>query len=245
MPAKNNNKHPRYALVDLLRGIAIAMMFTYHFAWDLNTFNYIRLDFYHDPFWLHYRTVIVSMFLLVMGISLYLAHHKKIVRYRFLVRLYWLIGCSLIITISTYFYNGERFIYFGILHFITLASVLGLLFVRYYWLNLILGLVVIAMGNLVQCSLFNPRVVNWIGFVSNKPQTDDYVPLFPWFGVVLLGIFLARWAYQAHPFPLVTSWQGHSAISRLLQFGGRHSLIIYMLHQPVFIGILTLVDVVS
>ena len=245
MSVEKNNKRPRYALIDLLRGIAIAMMFTYHFAWDLNNFNYLKLDFYHSPFWLHYRSVIVSLFLLVMGISLYLAHHRKIIRDRFLKRLYWLIGCSLIITISTYLYTGERFIYFGILHFITLASILGLLFVRFYWLNLVFGLVIIILGNSLQYSLFNPKTLNWIGFVSSKPQTDDYVPLFPWFGVVLLGIFIARWAYQEHQFSFLISWKGKSPVSRLLQFGGRHSLIIYMLHQPVFIGILTVMASLS
>jgi uncharacterized membrane protein len=240
MPAEQNNKHTRYAIIDLLRGIAIAMMFSYHFAWDLNNFRLVELDFYQNPFWLHYRTAIVSLFLLVMGTSLQLAHHQRIRLKPFLRRLYWLIACALIISISTYIYNGQRYIYFGILHFIAVASVLGLLFVRFYWLNLVLGLGIIVAGISLQHAIFDPKMWNWIGFVTSKPLTDDYVPLFPWFGVVLLGMFIARLVFQERPLPALMHFTNRSAVSRLLQFGGRHSLLIYMLHQPLFIGLLTL-----
>lgn len=240
MPAAPNNKHARYAVVDLLRGIAIVMMFSYHLAWDLNNFRLVELDFYHDPFWLHYRTVIVSLFLLVMGASLQLAHHRQIRLNAFVRRLSWLIACALIISVSTYIYSGQRYIYFGILHFIAVASILGLLFVRFYWLNLVLGVGIVIVGLSLQHSFFDARVWNWIGFVTSKPQTDDYVPLFPWFGVVLLGMFIARLVFIERRLPALADFNNRSSISRLLQFGGRHSLPIYMLHQPVFIGLLSL-----
>lgn len=238
MPQENNNKHHRHDLIDLLRGIAIVMMFTYHFSWDLNNFNYIRLDFYHDPFWLHYRTFIVSMFLGIMGVSLYLAHSGQFRRHGFLKRLYWLIACSALISVTTLQFSGERFIYFGILHFITVASLLALPFVRLYWLNLVSGLLIIIMGTTLQHSWFDPRYLNWIGFATDKPPTDDYVPLFPWFGVVLLGMFIGRLIYHERKFAIFSQWNGYSGVAKLLCLAGRHSLIIYMVHQPIFIGIL-------
>lgn len=237
MSEKSPTSTRRFALVDALRGMAIVMMFVYHFSWDLNNYNFVTIDFFRTPFWLHFRTVIVTTFLLVMGISLSLAHQRGINRQAFLKRLYWLLGCSLLITLSTIQFNGERFIYFGILHFITVASVLALPLVRYYWLNLLLGIGIIAAGTSIQYSLFDPRYLNWVGFVTTKPLTDDYVPLFPWFGIVLLGIFFAQWAHTRQHLPLLANWRGEFAAARLLRFAGRHSLLIYMLHQPVFIGI--------
>lgn len=238
MAQNNNTYYSRFALIDVLRGVAIALMFVYHFSWDLNNFKFLVIDFFHDPFWLHFRTIIVSLFLLVMGASLYLAHQKDINRKKFLRRLLWLVGCAALITMATFLSSGERFIYFGILHFIALASVLALPFVKLYWSNLVLAAIVIIAGTQLHDPTFNPRYLNWIGLASEKPLTDDYVPLFPWFGVVLLGIFLARWVFAERKFTFVSEWRGQHPLARLLRYAGRYSLLIYMLHQPIFIGIL-------
>ena len=65
------------------------------------------------------------------------------------------------------------------------------------------------------------------------------------FGVVLLGMFFAKWAYQQHNIPLIINWQGQNPVARSLRFAGRHSLLIYMLHQPVFIGLLYLLSMLT
>jgi len=232
----------RYELLDVLRGSAILMMFSFHFSFDLNYFHYIRTDFYHNPFWLNYRILIVSTFLSVMGMSLYVAHHRGLQMQKYLRRLLWLVICALLITVATRYWAGNRFIYFGILHFIAAASVLALPFVRLYWTNLVLGVGIILISNFVSLEFMNPRYLNWIGLMQGKPLTEDYVPLFPWFGVVLLGIFFARWAQGEGNFPPFSQWRSRLAAFRVLRFGGRHSLLIYMLHQPVFIACLYLVS---
>jgi len=234
-------KPVRYELLDVLRGSAILMMFSFHFSYDLNNFHYIQTDFYHNPFWLNYRTLIVSSFLSVMGMSLYVAHHRGLQKQKYLQRLAWLVLCALLISAATRYWAGSRFIYFGILHFIAVASVLALPFVRLYWSNLLLGVGIIIIGNQLSLAFMNPRYLNWIGLMQGKPLTDDYVPLFPWFGVVLLGIFFARWALSEGNFPGFGRWQSRLAVFRVLRFGGRHSLLIYMLHQPIFIGCLYLI----
>ena len=74
--------------------------------------------------------------------------------------------------------------------------------------------------------------------MTHKPPTEDYVPLLPWIGVVLLGIFAAphimKWS-QTH-MQSVTD----TAAIRWLALAGRHSLAIYLLHQPLLIGVLSL-----
>ncbi len=242
MPSDYNIKYQRYALIDAVRGMAILMMFVYHFSWDLNNFKFLTIDFYHTPFWLNFRTVIVTTFLSVMGVSLYLTQQKGMNKQSFLKRLYWLSGSALLITVITLISNGERYIYFGILHFIAIASVLALPLLRFYWINLMLGILIILLGLSYQDPLFNPRYLNWIGFVSEKPVTDDYVPIFPWLGVVLIGIFVGRWAYSEQKFKFIKTWHGNFPLVRLLRYAGQHSLLIYMVHQPIFIGILYVIQ---
>lgn len=232
---------PRFQLVDVARGIAIVMMFIYHFSFDLNYFNFIEQDFYRDPFWINFRIVIVSTFLAVVGISLYLAHHKHFNQRGFIKRLAILIACAALVSLSSYLMFPRSTIFFGILHFIAAASLLGVLFVRFYWLNLILGAGIILISMFYQHPVFNHPLLQWIGLMTHKPVTEDYVPLLPWFGVVLIGIFFARWAYTHGNFTALSRWQSHTVVARGLQFAGRHSLLIYMLHQPLFIGSLYLV----
>lgn len=231
----------RFHLVDALRGLAIVMMFSFHFSFDLNYFHFIRTDFYHNPFWLNYRIVIVSTFLSVMGMSLYIAHHKGLQTQRYLRRLFILLACAGLVSLGSYLMFPRAMIFFGILHFIAAATILGLPFVRLYWTNLIAGIAIILIGSHVQDTFFDQRFLQWIGLMTHKPITEDYVPLFPWFGVVLLGIFFARWACTARHFPAFSQWQSPSRVVRGLRFAGRHSLLIYMVHQPIFIGCLYLI----
>ncbi|RZJ07647.1 MAG: DUF1624 domain-containing protein, partial [Rubrivivax sp.] len=72
------------------------------------------------------------------------------------------------------------------------------------------------------------RWTNWVGFVTHKPVTEDYAPLLPWFGVMLLGFVVTR----ARPH----LWRGEAP--RPLAVLGRWSLSFYMVHQPVLIGLL-------
>ena len=123
------------------------------------------------------------------------------------------------------------------------ASLLGLLFLRCYRLNLVLAISLLAVAG-YQHPWFDPQAVNWIGFMTYKPLTEDYVPLVPWFGVLLLGLFLAQWLTRAGKLSAQhePAWVGRAGLLRL---AGRHSLLIYMLHQPILVGIVGLFSLMS
>ena len=229
----------RFHSIDILRGLAMILMVVFHFFFDLSFLGLISLDFYNDPFWLHARTFIVTMFLTLVGVS-FVLHNQSGFSYRkFFLRQRNLLFCVLLISVSTYFVSKDRFIFFGILHFIFVASFLNLFFIRHFHINLFLGVLLILIGNFFSNEVFHNSYLIWIGFQEFKPATDDYVPLLPWYGVVLIGIFLGK--------ILTDKTDLLSRIEQLFCLGkagqliglmGRHGLMVYMIHQPILLAIL-------
>jgi len=223
----------RIVAVDVARGLAVIAMVAYHFCFDLAHVGLAGWNFYRDPFWLHARTAILSSFLLLAGVSLVLADRHAAARRGFWRHVATIAGCALLVTIATLAVFPRSFIWFGVLHAIAVSLVLVRPLVRRPWPALAVGLAVIAAGNLIAAPAFDARALGWIGFATVKPVTEDYVPLFPWMGVILLGVaaahLLARGQFHAIA-PL-------SRLPRGVALAGRHSLAIYMVHQPVLMGI--------
>lgn len=226
---------PRFAAIDALRGFAILLMIAYHFSFDLNYHGWIHQDFNHAAFWLTARACIVSLFLLLVGISLVL-NAQRANSVSFWRRQGRLLAACIAVTIASYLMFPQSFIFFGILHFILLTSLLGRLFVKFYYVNLLASLLTLLAGITFSNPFFNSPWLQWIGFMTYKPFTEDYVPIFPWFGVVLAGIFLGRLIVK-NPALLTIDLIG----TRQLAQAGRHSLAIYLLHQPLLLGVLFLV----
>lgn len=213
-------------------------MVGFHFCFDLNFFHLANFDFYRDAFWLNLRSIIVTLFLFIVGISFHLANGKGFRAKPFLRRLGMIACCAVAVSAGSYAIFPASGIFFGVLHFITLASVLGLLFLPFHRMNLVLGIAAIAAGLSLEHAWFDQPWFNWIGFTTHKPISEDYVPLFPWFGVVLLGLYLGKILTSGGHWPKLANWQSGSCPVRLLGWAGKHSLAIYMLHQPVLLGIL-------
>jgi uncharacterized membrane protein len=232
----------RFQAVDALRGSAILLMFIYHFIFDLNMYRVVDYPIYTGTFWIAFRTVIVVTFLTLVGVSLHLAYVDGFKPKPFSRRFLQILIYAGLVSLGTYLFTPRAMVYFGILHFIAAASVLGLLFLPFYRLNLALGAGLIVLGLVYQHPWFDEPWLRFIGLMTHKPHTLDYVPLLPWFGVVLIGIFLGKTVFgfkdvaQAE----AAQWQSDLAPVRLLAFGGRHSLNIYLLHQPIFVGLVIL-----
>lgn len=237
--AQPTHKSPRLAIVDAGRGIALLLMFAYHFSFDLNYYGFIHVDFNHTPFWLGARTFIVTLFLLLVGISLQLANASGIRWSATWRRLAMIAAAAVGVTLASAMLFPHSYIFFGILHFIAVASLLGLPFLRYRWLTLVAAIGLLLLDFAYSSPLFNQPLLQWFGLMTYKPITEDYVPLLPWFGAVLLGIFIGSWMVQLrHRF---NHWQGKTGPWPLVRWGGRHSLLLYLIHQPILLGLLYLV----
>jgi uncharacterized membrane protein len=234
-------KHPRLPLIDALRGFAVAQMIVYHFIYDLNYFGWVNVAMPRDQPWVAWRTAIVTQFLLLVGASLVLrATHKPAWR-DFWSRWAQIALAAALVSAGTWLVFGPRYVWFGILHFIAVALLLARPLVALGAWNFALGAAAIAVGLLVRDPAFNPTPLNVIGLVTVKPRTEDYVPLLPWIGVVLIGVALGA-VWRRHGFALAPALRRlNEAPPRWLVFLGVWSLMVYLLHQPVLMGILWLV----
>ena len=227
----------RHERLDALRGLAMVWMAVFHFGFDLNDMRWLQpvQDFYRDPFWTWQRTAIVSLFLLCAGAGQALALQAGQGSARFWWRWAQIAGCAVLVSIGSALLYPHSWISFGVLHGIALMLVVGRLAAplgRWLWL---LGALALLLPQFVQHAFFDTRWTNWVGLVTRKPVTEDFVPLLPWLGVLLWGLAAGRWLQmrRAH-------WIGGRlpALLRPLALLGGWPLSFYMLHQPVFIGAL-------
>lgn len=230
---------PRIAAIDIARGVAIVAMIIYHFSWDLAFLGFVNFDPTQSLPWVIFQKLIVGTFIFLTGVSLVLGHGETIRWRPFWRRFAIILGAALLISAGTYAFNPGTFVYFGVLHAIALFSLMGLAFLTAP-LALVIGLAVILIGLqlFIQSPLFGEKLWSWIGLWDAPPPSEDLVPIFPWFGVALLGIAATRWAISSGVTDRLAQFKGTSAPSRALAKLGRWSLVIYVLHQPILIGIL-------
>jgi uncharacterized membrane protein len=230
---------PRFAVVDLARGVAIIAMIAYHLCWDLSYFRFISADVGYDPQWVVIARTILSAFLFLVGVGLVLGHGRGIRWRAFWKRWVFVLVGALLITSGTYIAFPDTFVYFGVLHAIALFSVLALPFILApLWLLIAVTVPVLALPWFYANPLFNEKPWSWIGFWQVPPPANDLVPIFPWFGVVLLGIVTTRLVLRSTFSERIARINPQGRLSRVLQFLGRWSLLIYLLHQPLLLAVI-------
>jgi uncharacterized membrane protein len=180
----------------------------------------------------------VSLFLFCAGIGQAIALEQRQGWRRFWRRWAQVAGCALLVSVGSWLMFKDRFISFGVLHAIAVMLIVARLTAgwgRWLWLA---GAVAIALDRVVHHPFFDSRLTNWIGLMTHKPATEDYVPLLPWIGVLWWGLAAGQWmlerrrAWLTRPVPRIV---------RPMAVLGRWSLSFYMLHQPVLIGLLLIV----
>ena len=236
----------RYQEIDVLRGLAIFGMIVFHFFFDLDFLGIAEREMYAGG-WGIFQKAIATTFLLLVGVSLTLSYARAQKHHaipslfaKYGKRALMVFGCGVLITLVTYLLYPQQYIVFGILHMIGVSILLALAFLSLYWLNLVLGVVLIYLGTIVQQQVVQTKALLWLGFVYPGFTTLDYYPLLPWFGVVLVGLFLGKYFYPRAErrfrsvfAPIPAGW-----IPKLLSWMGRRSLMIYLVHQPILIGLL-------
>jgi uncharacterized membrane protein len=231
----------REAGLDALRGLAMIWMAAFHGAFDLNHAGLIaRQNFYSDPFWTVQRTVILSLFLFCAGWALALRRDRGFDA-AFTRRWLQVAGCAVAVSLGSWWMFPRSFIWFGVLHAMALMLPLTMLLTGWLGQRAMLwggiGLVLVAapafLGGFVW---FDSRWTGWIGLMTHKPITEDYVPLLPWLGVLWIGLAFG-FALGLFKRQRDSVWQLPRWLVPLAHLG-RWPLSFYMLHQPVLIGLI-------
>lgn len=230
----------RWAVLDTFRGAAIVTMVVYHFCFDLALNGWLVADFGDDWRWVAFRVSILGAFLLAAGASLGLASLSGFDERKFWRRIGVIAGAALLVTVGSWTMFPESFIYFGVLHAIALMTLLGRPMLRLGTALFVVGPAIVAAGVALRFSLFDAPWLHWVGMMTFRPRTEDYVPLFPWFGVFLTGAAVASSIASTTNAAALSAWRPPRPF-RALPWLGRHSLAIYLIHQPVLLGTMQLV----
>lgn len=231
----------RFEWLDTLKGILLIAMASYHTMWDLADAGYLDAAFPSTGWPRLYARAIASSFLFISGFSLVLAHGHGIRWKSFGKRLAVIAAAAALVTVASYFVIPQGLIFFGILHEIAVASLFGLLFLRLAWpITVFAAAIIIAVPNYVSPSdMFSPPWLWWVGLSAHTHNSFDYVPVLPWLGAFLLGVAFGKIGtiqdslrQNARGIRPSKSWTAPIA------FLGRHSLVFYLVHQPVLISIL-------
>jgi len=265
----------RWGALDGARGLAVVAMIVFHSIWDLSYFGYAPANLpWSTPMRLFGHSIAFS-FLFIAGVALTLAHRDRIRWRPFWRRFAIVAGAAALVTIGTYIVFPSGFVFFGILHCIAAASVIALPFLLAPWpVALGAAALFLAGPELFVSPIFDSNWLQWLGLSTSEPMTQDWRPLFPWTGALLLGVAVGKLPLPVngeragvrgegnsperttqkdsadfsippnpqapHPNPLPTSGE-----RGWLTFLGRHSLIIYLAHQPLLFALFTAIVVVA
>ncbi|MBQ1434663.1 MAG: DUF1624 domain-containing protein [Clostridia bacterium] len=230
MPTKKSTeKKPRLNFIDTLRGFSVISMIFYHLCFDIYDFGIYPLGIGTLPFeaW---RMSIVTVFLTLSGISQNLSRSR-------LRRALITIGAAYLVTAATYLFDPHMYVVFGVLHCLGFSALIYAVFKKYIdrvpfapfvFMAAFIVLLIIKFPTVSVPHLYA------FGLCDAAFTSSDYYPLLPNVFLFLFGTSLT---------PHLTGEKTSAFLTRThvrpLDFAGRHALIIYLLHQPVMVGIIT------
>lgn len=212
----------RSDFLDAYRGLAVFLMMVFHFCWDLRNFSFVEYSIY-DPFWVYFRSLILTLFLTAIGWSSYLTL-KKGSNQSFWKRDIKLFLSASAISLVTYIAVPDQWIYFGILHFIFIASLLTRPFAKWPIASAVIGAVILLIYHTTNYLLFPNAFATITNYLTLPQRTLDIVFPFPWIGVILIGPLLGYLNWHKCSIP-------QSLFIDILAFLGRFALPIYLVHQ--------------
>jgi len=229
----------RIFALDYARAIALVGMAIYHFTYDLTWFGLVPPGTATRGSWAIFARIVAGSFIFIAGISLHLAHRDGLRLRAWSRRFAVLLAAAAAVSAATYLAIPSRFVYFGILHSIAFSGLVGLAFLRVPAPITLLAVLAVALAPRVLggMPMFDTVWLAWLGLSPWFPPAVDYVPVFPWLAPFLAGMGVAKIADRFGIWERLTT-TAPSRMGRVLAWPGEHSLVVYLVHQPVLIGLL-------
>lgn len=236
MEGKNFISAGRFWQIDFARGLAVVLMVIFNWSVTLDYFKIFSSGGGWLYWWLFPRLA-ASSFILLAGISFFLMAEKiknfEELKKKSFYRGIKIFALGLLATAATFFLTPNYTVWFGILHFFGISFLLAPFFVNVGKINLVLGILVLALGFYLNTLPQQNSFLLWLGLPPENFTTFDYFPLLPWFGVFLLGVFFGEKIHRNFSRP-------KNYPNNPLCFFGRNSLAVYVAHQPLLIAVLYL-----
>lgn len=219
--------------IDFLRTIALILMVIFHIVFDLNEFAGINID-YLRGFWYWEGKASALMFIFLAGISS--GFSKNTVKRGITV-----LAFAMTITLFSYIFFREQYIRFGILHFLGTGMILFPLLKKMNNILLLMIASVIAFGAIpIKSALADTNLLLPFGVMYRGFASLDYYPLIPYLSVFMLGIL----AYKMYYYKKQSIFK-FSCKNEYISIISKNSLAIYLIHQPIIIGVIYLLDLLS
>ena len=235
----------RSQLIDGLRAIAVLAMIVYHFAWDLGFFNIVDPFIVNSGLWKTFAVSIGSSFLFLSGISFWLSSYSGINFKKFFKRFLILISAALLVSLGTYQADPNTFVFFGILHLLSACTLLGLLIYKMPSILIILiGLSIIVFEPYLISDFYEPKYLAWTGLFSGSTGSVDFYGFIPWSSAYIFGLGFSKIIFKIKGEGIwITNFLFLNTTKNLMFIKtffwmGRNSLLIYLIHQPILMGII-------
>ena len=254
VPAESQHSSgERYWEIDAIRGIAILGMIFFHILAAMVMFHIIEET---ETFLKFYNTYVfgTAIFVLLAGIAMILRHERMQKRgatdrdynVTLVNRSFLLFGIAMLITVITWiayqvFLDTNAAIVFGFLHMLSISMLIAIPLLRFKKWNLLFGLAVMAVGFFVIPCFTSPEWLFPLGIHSAEflNHTPDYFPLFPWTGVLLLGVGLGNVFYPNGIRGFTLNYKPGKFLQAMAKLGnGMVTLFIYITHMPVIYVVL-------
>lgn len=230
------SRHKRFWEIDLVRTVALLGLLFFHTRELLYHFD-LCAEPLASGVWFYIRAVNAGLFIFSAGVALTIAYSRGKRMSSFMLRGLKIFGLGMLITLLSLLVVSEEYVRFGILHFFGIAFILVPFFLRFRYINLILGAAVIAAGICLGSTSADFPWLLWLGLRPHHFRTLDYFPLLPWFGIFLFGMFFGKILYpqgnrrfNIHEF--------RNPVTSALTLPGRHPLVIYIAQWPIVIGVI-------
>ncbi len=242
------HKTARFWEVDFLRGIAIVAMVIYHTFFIMNYYRVFMTNL-HTPFFWYFPRMIANTFIFLVGVSLTLSYsrdiltqtHKKGLYKKYMKRGAMIFACGLFVTFATFIAVRENYVRFGILHLIGVSIILAYPFVRFKYINLLIAALIIPLGMYFKTIFIKSSLLLWIGIMPYNFRTVDFFPIFPWSAAVFIGLFVGNILYNDYDRNFKFFAWSENFLSKSMCYLGKKSLVIYIAHQPIIVGIALLI----
>ncbi len=250
IPSATTPASTRFWEVDSWRGVAIITMIIFHLMFDLRNFGGVPVVL-HQGFWFYFQRFTAISFISLSGVSVVLSYNRALFKtgsadglaWKIALRGLHILGIGLIFSLIMRV-AGLPPIDFGVLHLIGTSIICSIPFLRNRWLTLAAAGVLYALSYVLKfMEVQAPAGVSWLVPLGIEPPGyyySDYFPFPHWFAVFLFGVFVSTVFYAGGARRLPLPNIGTVFPLPALQFLGRHSLVIYVIHQPILIGLLLL-----